>query len=98
MSPVLRQLICWMGWLTVVSAHAESSLSTQAIALNCQTCHLQAAGDNLLPELGKISRQQLRQSLLDFKYTDNAATIMPRLVKGYSDDELLAVADYLAPQ
>ncbi len=98
MSRGLRRLMCCTAWLTVVSAHADATLQTQAIALNCQTCHLQPLGDNPLPELGKLSRQQLRQSLLDFKHTEKAATIMPRLVKGYSDEELLAVADYLAPQ
>ena len=97
MKPRLRWLMGWMSWLTMVSAHADAALPAQAIAMNCQTCHQQAAGDNSpLPDLGKLSREQLRQSLLDFKYTDKAATLMPRLVKGYSDEELRAVADYLA--
>jgi len=33
--------------------------------------------------------------LLDFKYDRKPATLMPRLVKGYSDAELQAVAEYL---
>lgn len=98
MSLVVRRLLYGTAWLTTFGAHAEPALSPQAIALNCQTCHQQAAGDNLVPDLGPLSRQQMRQSLLDFKHDSKAGTIMPRLVKGYSDEELLAVADYLASQ
>ena len=97
MKPGLRWLMGWMGWLTVAGAHADAALPAQVIAMNCQTCHQQAAGDSSpLPDLGKLTREQLWQSLLDFKHGDKAATLMPRLVKGYSDEELRAVADYLA--
>lgn len=96
MNFALRLLIGWISGLSI--ATADSSLSAKAIALNCQTCHQQAAGDDTIPDLGTLNRQQLRQSLLAFRQPGNPATIMPRLVKGYSDAELLAVADYLTPR
>jgi cytochrome c553 len=33
--------------------------------------------------------------LLDFKYDKQVATLMPRIAKGYNDQELEALADYL---
>lgn len=74
------------------------SPSAEAIALNCLTCHAEtgATHDGAIPGLTRFDQRELRQMLLDFKYGNRAATLMPRLVKGYSDDELAAVARLLA--
>lgn len=79
------------------SALAQSP-SAQAIALNCLSCHDQtdAVQDGAIPLLKGLKQDPLRQILLDFKYGNRAATLMPRLVKGYSDDELAAVARFLS--
>lgn len=79
------------------SAHAQSP-SAEAIALNCLSCH-DATGvtqDDAIPGLARFDQRELTQILLDFKYGYRSATLMPRLVKGYSDDELAAVARFLA--
>lgn len=79
--------------------HAESRPSAQAIAINCLSCHDASAhiGEDGIPGLTHLSRQQLRQALLDFKYASSTATLMPRLLRGFSDDELNALAEQLAP-
>jgi len=50
-----------------------------------------------MPDLSRLSRSQLYQTLLDFKYGPSSATLMPRLVRGFSDDELRAIAETLRP-
>ena len=78
---------------------AASESSAQAIAFNCQTCHdpeVQAE-DQGIPDLSRLSRSQLYKALLDFKYGPSSATLMPRLVRGFSDDELRAIAETLQP-
>lgn len=76
--------------------HAE--LNPQAIAFNCLNCHAAEpeSGSAEIPSLIGLSAAQLTQALLDFKYEKKSATLMPRLVKGYSDAELAAVASYLS--
>lgn len=81
------------------ASHADDSPTPQAIAMNCRTCHQPAGADGDIANLSQFGRAELRQALLDLKHNPNpSATIMPRLVKGYSDQQLQAVADYLTEQ
>lgn len=84
------------GLLLNPSAYAE--LDVRAIAFNCQNCHADspASVGASIPSLESLSREQIQQALLDFKYDRKPATLMPRLAKGYSDEELAAVAAYLS--
>jgi len=74
-------------------SHAE--VDAQSIAFNCRNCHGQDASEARLAPLEQLSAQQMRQTLSDYKYDKKPATLMPRIAKGYSDEELNAVADYL---
>lgn len=67
------------------------------MAMNCLTCHeenAELAADGV-PALAGLTQSQLLQALLDFKYDRKSATLMPRIAKGYGDDELRAVAGFL---
>lgn len=77
-------------------ATAQAEIDARTIAFNCRNCHGDTATS--IPSLQSLSRQQIQQALLDFKYDKKPATLMPRLAKGYSDAELAAVADYLSRQ
>lgn len=85
-----------VGSLLNPSAYAE--LDARAIACNCQNCHADspASVGVSIPSLETLSTEQIQQALLDFKYDRKPATLMPRLAKGYSDEELAAVAAYLS--
>lgn len=76
----------------------RADVAVQLIALNCMTCHRSDApsskGD--IPTLDGLSEQQISQALLDFKYDLTGATLMPRIAKGYSDEELRSVAAFIA--
>lgn len=84
------------AWL--LNCHAE--LAAQTIALNCLNCHQTTpiATENSIPDFGNMSASQLLQALLDFKYDRKPATLMPRIVKAYSDSELAALAEFLSQQ
>lgn len=88
-----------LGCLWLATSKADETPSAQAIALNCQTCHQSANGETGIADLTKLSRDELRQSLLALKNNPKPSlTIMPRLIKGYSDQQLQAVADFLTEQ
>lgn len=70
-----------------------AELDARAIALNCHNCH--SAESTQIPSLTSLSSEQIDRMLLDYKYDKTPATLMPRIAKGYSDEELKAVADYL---
>lgn len=76
---------------------ADAAVDPALLALNCLTCHREASAPAAdVPALAGLSASQIRQDLLDFKYLRKPATLMSRIAKGFSDEELRAVADYLA--
>lgn len=77
-----------------------AELAAQTIALNCLSCHQAglAVTDGSIPDLENLSKAQLLQALLDFKYDRKSVTLMPRIAKGYTDVELAALAAFLSQQ
>lgn len=77
-------------------AHAATP-SGQTIGLTCLACHGDAGqGSGAIPPLAGRSADTLYQALIDFKTGKRPATVMDRHAKGYSDEELRAVADYFS--
>lgn len=69
----------------------------QLVALNCISCHQdRAVSERGIPSLIGLPAAKIRQDLLDFKYDRKMATLMPRLAKGFSDDEIQLIAEYIA--
>jgi len=77
---------------------AESqALSTQLIAYNCFSCHGEAGVSKTRSlSLKGLPAAYLTQALRDYKAGTRPGTVMPRLAKGYTEAELLAVARYFA--
>ncbi|WP_446810874.1 c-type cytochrome [Methylomonas sp. 2BW1-5-20] len=92
--------ICYATVLVAgsLSSIVHAEIDARAIAFNCRNCHTESSLDpkSSISSLKNVSAQQIRQALLDFKYDRKPATLMPRLAKGYSDEELAAVAEYLS--
>jgi len=88
-----RLLLGLLGLLLVRSSLAE--VNAQSIAFNCRNCHHPTTSETALPALEQLSPVAMRQMLLDYKYDQKPATLMSRIAKGYSDQELSAVADWL---
>jgi cytochrome subunit of sulfide dehydrogenase len=85
-------------------AFAPSNLSpsgVRSLAANCAACHgtngNPARGSTLAGLAGK-PRNELLTALTQFKEGKKPATLMHQLAKGYSDEELAALADYFSRQ
>jgi len=85
-------------------AFAPSNLSpagVRALAANCAACHgtqgKPAAGSTLAGLAGK-PRDELLMAMTQFKQGKKPATVMHQLSKGYTDEELSALADYFSKQ
>ncbi|MCK9606766.1 MAG: hypothetical protein M0R33_10020 [Methylomonas sp.] len=88
-----RLTALWLMWSLPVFAE----INPQLVALNCVSCHQDhAAPERGIPLLVGLSAQTIQQDLLDFKYDRKSATLMPRIAKGFSDDELRVIAEYIA--
>jgi cytochrome subunit of sulfide dehydrogenase len=83
---------------TVENTAGLSGDRVAAIAVNCANCH--GTGGRLqtaIPSIAGKPESVLHAQLLAFRANGiPGATVMPRLVKGYSEEELVALARYFA--
>lgn len=92
----MKVIVCFVGLMMGMALACRADVDARAIALNCVICHHDGAENaNDIPSLEGLTETQLRQSLLDFKYDKTPSTLMSRIAKGYSDDELAAVAAFI---
>lgn len=81
----------------VTLAQSADSLQIRSWAAACANCHGthgQAQAGN--ESLAGASKDELVKKLMDFKSGRKPATIMHQLAKGYSDEQLTAIAAYFA--
>lgn len=79
-------------------AAAQSSGPTgQAMAQNCYVCHGPAGRSAPpIPSLARVPADILRTRMMEFKTGQLPSTVMARIAKGYSDEQIAAISDYLA--
>ncbi len=68
-----------------------------ALALSCAACHgTDGKSPGSIPTLAGRPAKELREALAGFKAGTRPATVMGRLAKGYTDQEIDALADYFS--
>jgi len=86
------------GALLLVSpAVAEPAGPTgQAMAQTCYVCH-GPAGRSVppIPTIARLPADILRGRMMEFKTGQLPSTVMARIAKGYSDEQITAISDYL---
>lgn len=91
------------GLCLATSLHAaEDGAAPSAVryfAANCFNCHgSEGRAASAIPAIAGRDREFLLESLKAFKAGSKPASIMQQLAKGYSDSELVALADYFSRQ
>jgi cytochrome subunit of sulfide dehydrogenase len=99
MSPLLRIVA---GGLLVGSgaAHAQDAQLGRSLAATCANCHGtngQARGDTVAALAG-MPAERLITTLNAYKTGALPATIMHQIAKGYTDDQVKALAAFFAAQ
>lgn len=91
------------GVLALFSAGAQAQaidpLQVRGWAAACANCHgTNGAAQTGMEPLAGVNKDDLLKKMLDFKTGKKPATIMHQLSKGYSDEQLAALAGYFAAQ
>jgi len=74
-------------------------LHVRSWAASCAACH--GTEGRALPgseSLAGVNKDDIVKKMLDFKAGRKPATIMHQLAKGYSDEQIVAIAGYFAAQ
>ncbi|TXH70568.1 MAG: cytochrome c [Thiothrix sp.] len=92
---------CLMLSLSPTQAADDIKITRESLLTQpCFACH-GAHGTSVgapIPSLLGQTEEQLYTSLLAFKKGERPATLMNRIAKGYSDEDLKLIAKYIATQ
>jgi cytochrome c553 len=78
---------------------ASDPLQVRSWAAGCANCHgTQGRAEPGTVSLAGVNKDDLVKSMQDFKTGKRPATVMHQLAKGYTDDQITAIASYFAAQ
>lgn len=75
----------------------DENIRGRTIGVTCAGCHgPDGAGGTAIPPLKGRDAAYLESAMKEYKEGKRPGTIMPRIAKGYSDEDIKAVAEYFA--
>lgn len=82
------------------SGVAMAGLEIDVLARTCNNCHgvNGVSVGTSMPSIGGLPRDYLKTIMKQWKYDERGAATMNRIVKGFSDDEIDALAEYFSRQ
>jgi len=98
--PLLVLALVWVAALApdAVAQRPDPNLGRN-LAAACANCHgTNGVSQPGMPSLAAQQRAYLAQQLQDFKTGKRPATIMHQIAKGYTDEQIEALAGYLSEQ
>ena len=93
-----RALAAAIG-ITAIAAAVVAAAEPPAGAAACSGCH--PASPRVIspvPRIAGIDRAAIVRAMQDFRSGQRAATVMDRIAKGFTDDEIQAIAAWFATQ
>lgn len=79
---------------SVSAAHAVD-LRAAVLANPCAACHgMDGVSVGAIPSINQLGANAMVAALKAYKSGERPATVMDRIAKGYSDEEIQRIADY----
>ena len=89
-------IACLVGCGLASAAPRSGSMLSHTCA-GCHGTNGYSAGD-VMPSLAGIDKRYMQKSMMDFRSGARPSTIMGRIARGYSDQEIAAIASFFAAQ
>ena len=87
-----------IGLLSIAAA-VVASAEPPAGAVSCSGCHPASSRvSSPVPRLAGQDRAAIVRAMQDFRSGQRAGTVMDRIAKGFTDDEIQALATWFAAQ
>lgn len=95
---MVRILAAAIGVASIAAA-VVASAEPPAGAASCSGCHAASARvTSPVPRLVGLDRAVIIKAMQDFRSGSRAATVMDRIAKGFTDEEIQAIAAWYATQ
>ncbi len=95
---VASALVALSPWSTLSWAQTADQLYKRGLAATCANCHGtdgKGVVDGGMPLINNLTSGQMLEKLKGYKSGAVEGTIMPQLAKGYSDEQLITIANQL---
>lgn len=90
---VLALLLVW----TAQAVAQTGAAMPETIVRNCFVCHgPEGVNPGPIPKLNGLAQDYIELSLLQFKTDKRPGTIMNRIAKGFTDDQIRGIAQQMA--
>jgi len=93
----------WMPALMALAGAAAAAMPSAAqtpptsLALSCAACHgTDGKSPGSIPTLDGRSVKEMKEALTGFKNGTRQSTVMNRMAKAYTDQEIAALAEYFS--
>jgi cytochrome subunit of sulfide dehydrogenase len=95
----MRTLVAAAIGLGSVAAAVVASAEPPAGAASCTGCHPASSRvTSPVPRLAGLDRAAIVRAMQDFRSGQRAGTVMDRITRGFTDDEIQAIAAWYAAQ
>ncbi|MFO7582522.1 c-type cytochrome [Guyparkeria sp.] len=91
--------MCLSASPVLADEHQSAGAMGSTIGYTCMGCHgVAGEGSGNIPRLAGVPQEAIAGMMLAYKSDGQAGTVMNRIAKGYSDEEIQAVAEFFANQ
>ena len=88
-----------LAYAASLTAAAADPNYARNLAASCANCHgTDGKSTGVMPPLAGLDKHYIILQMQDFKHGKRPATIMHQLAKGYSDEQIELMAEFLAAQ
>jgi cytochrome c553 len=96
---LLAALLAMSAGSAQAQSQAPDSAQVRSWAAGCANCHgTNGQAQPGMEALAGVNKDDLTKKMLDFKAGRRPATIMHQLAKGYTDNQIEAIAAYFSVQ
>ena len=96
---MMRQTVAAAIVMATIAAATVASSEPPAGAASCSGCHPSSARvTSPVPRLVGLDRAAMVRAMQDFRSGQRAGTVMDRIAKGFTDQEIQAIAAWYATQ
>ena len=95
----MRRVVAAAIGLTSIAAAVVASAEPPAGAASCSGCHPASTRvTSPVPRLAGLDRAAMVKAMQDFRSGQRPGTVMDRIAKGFTDEEIQAIAAWYATQ
>lgn len=95
MPRLLAIVVCCASASAFAADQDATSTHARGLASTCASCHA-ALSDSPIAPLDGMSEASIAQAMRQFKAGARAGTVMPQLARGYTDEQIDAIARWYA--